>query len=162
MAEEMKVNAVAMTRAEFDASPLKAQYKSYEDYLAQVLKYSTFDVAKSGKNINFDYKSAFIDMKIQAHEKHNLESEQMMARYKELEQIYLQMQGEQQALNGKLYRKYGIKTNNNRELLSAMKDKNSMLDRGLYAKSAKSVDEAYNNYIAALQMANYQTHRFVG
>lgn len=160
MAEDIKVNTIAMTKTEFDASPLKAQYNSYEEYLAQVLRLPLFEVEKLGKNFNFDYKSAFIDMKIQAHEKHNLESEQMIARYKELEQVYLQMKGEQQALSGKLYRKYGVRTN--RDLLAAMRDKNSMLDNGLYTKSAKSTDEAYNNYIAALQMANYQTHRFIG
>lgn len=159
MAESSKVNTV-MSRAEFDKSPLKSQYKSYEEYLSQALKYSTFDLAKSNKKLNLDYKSAFIDMKIKAHEKHNLESEQLIARYKELEQIYLQMKGEQQALSNSLYSKYGVSTN--RDLQTAMKDKNSLVDRGLYSKSAKSVNEAYNNYIAALQTANYQTHRFIG
>ena len=160
MANEQVTNTTILSRADFEKSPLKSVYLSYDKYLADALKYSAFDLAKSGKRINFDYKTAFIDMKIKAHEKHNAQSEKMIARYKELEQIYLQMKGEQASLNNSLQSKYGVSSN--KELLSAMSDNNSLFDRGLYNKSAKSVDEAYANFISALQSANYQTHRIIG
>lgn len=158
MGEGNSYNTTIMTRTEFESSPLKSMYSSYEDYFSKSLKYSTFDLAKNKLNINFDYKTAFIDMRIQAHKKHNAESEQLIARYKELEQIYLAMKNEQSKLNGTLQRKYNVHTNN--DLMAAMSEK-SQFDFGLYNKSAKSTNEAYLNFIAALQTANYQTHRIV-
>lgn len=159
MADGNSYNTTIMTRAEFESSPLKSMYSSYEDYFSKALKYSTFDLAKSNKfNINFDYKREFINLRIKAHEKHNAESEQLIARYKELEQIYLAMKNEQHKLNNSLQRKYNVSTNN--DLLSAMSEK-SQFDFGMYNKSAKTTDEAYQNFIAALQTANYQTHRIV-
>ena len=48
-----------------------------------------------------------------------------------------------------------------KDLITTMNDSNSFYDQGVYNKTSKSVNEAYSKFIAALQTANYQTHRIV-
>ena len=155
--DKVQNNNNIMSEAEFNKSSLK-NVMSYNDYFMHALKTgSTFDFAKN--NFNFDLKQAFIDMRIKKYDEHNKESARLIENYEELEAIYQAMLKEQNAINSTLYKKYSV--NNNNDLLTAMGEKNSLFDQGLYNKSAKSVSEAYSNFIAALQTANYQTHRIV-
>ena len=152
-----KTSNTIMSRDEFNKSPFK-DIMSYDEYFSKALKSgSTFSFAKL--NPNFDIKQAFIDMRIKKYNAHNKESEELIENYEELEAIYEAMKKEQNVLNTSLQKKYNV--NNNNDLLAAMGDKNSLVDQGLYNKSAKNVNEAYNNFIAALQTANYHTHRIV-
>ena len=157
MTVEKATNTTIMSKDEFNKSPFK-NLMSYDEYVSKALKAgSTFSFAKL--NPNFDLKQAFIDMRIKKYDAHNKESEKLIENYEELEAIYQAMLKEQTTLNTSLQKKYNV--NNNNDLLTAMGDKNSLVDQGLYNKSAKSVNEAYNNFIAALQTANYHTHRIV-
>ena len=157
MGIEKAENSTIMSREQFENSSL-AKFMSYEDYYSNALKTgSTFSFAKL--NPNFDLKQAFIDMRIKKYDAHNQKSEELIQNYKELEAIYQAMLKEQTSINTSLQKKYNV--NNKNDLLTAMDDKNSLFDQGLYNKSAKLVNEAYNNFIAALQTANYHTHRIV-
>ena len=126
---------------------------------AQLGTQSTFTFAKENPNYTFNPAEAFFNMRMQAYDAHNAQSERLIANYQELEAQYKALLGQQTSLNNALFSKYGVSSNN--DLLTAMNEKNSFYDQGIYNKSANSVSEAYSAFIAALQTANYQTHRIV-
>ena len=146
-----------MTIEQFEKSSL-AKYMTYDEYFSSALKkVSTFTFAKL--NPNFDMKQSFVNMRIKTLDEHNKHSKKLIENYKDLEAVYLAMLKERNVIYTNLRKKYNVE--NNSDLLTAMSDKNSLVDQSLYNKSAKSVNEAYNNFIAALQTANYETHRVV-
>lgn len=150
-----------LTQAEFEKSPeLKAQYGSYENFIATQLKtQSTFTFAKNNQNYKFNPAETFFNLRKEAYDKHNRKSQELIANYKELEAQYKALLEQQGSVNKALYSKYGVSSNN--DLLTAMNEHNSFYDQGVYNRSAKSVNEAYRAFISALQTANYQTHRIV-
>lgn len=155
----MKVGYVS--KEQFEKTPeLKAQYGSYENFMrAQLGTQSTFTFAKENPNYTFNSAEAFLNMRIQAQTEHNKKSQELIENYQLLEAKYKALLGQQTSLNNALFSKYGVSSNN--DLLSAMNDKNAFFDQGLYRRSANSVNGVYNEFIAALQTANYQTHRLV-
>lgn len=98
-------------------------------------------------------------MRMEAYDKHNAQSEALIANYKELEAQYEALLKQQNSISNSLMSKYQVSNKN--DLLSSMTEKNSLYDQGLYNKTSNSVSEAYTKFIAALQTANYQTHRIV-
>ena len=98
-------------------------------------------------------------MRMEAYEKHQAQSEALIANYKQLEAEYEALLKQQNSINNSLMSKYQV--SNKGDLLTSMSDKNSLYDQGLYNKTSRSVNEAYSKFIAALQTANYQTHRIV-
>ncbi len=150
-----------VSKEQFEKTPeLKSQYGSYENFMrAQLGTQSTFTFAKENPNYTFNPAEAFFNMRMQAYDAHNAQSERLIANYQELEAQYKALLGQQTSLNNALFSKYGVSSNN--DLLTAMNEKNSFYDQGIYNKSANSVSEAYSAFIAALQTANYQTHRIV-
>ncbi len=150
-----------ISQEQFEKNPeLKSQYGSYENFMAAQLKaQSTFTFAKNNPNYTTNPAENFFNMRMEAYDKHNAQSEALIENYKELEAQYKALLGQQTAINNSLYSKYGVSSN--ADLLSAMNEKNSFYDQGVYNRTTKSVDEAYNAFVAALQTANYQTHRIV-
>ena len=149
-----------ISKEQFEKSPeLKAQYGSYEKFqLAQLKSQSVYTFAQNKKSAYNPAKS-FFDMRMQAYKEHNEESERLIENYKKLEAKYKALLGQQISTNATLQRKYKVSSNN--DLVSAMNDKNALYDQGVYNNSAKSVNEAYQAFVSALQTANYQTHRIV-
>ncbi len=150
-----------VSKEQFEKMPeLKAQYGSYENFMsAQLGTQSAFTFAKNNPKFTFNPAEAFFNMRMEAYDKHKVQSEALIANYQELEAQYKALLGEQTSVNNALFSKYGVSSNN--DLLTAMNEKNSFYDQGIYNKSAKSVSEAYSAFISALQTANYQTHRIV-
>ena len=144
-----------ISKEQFEKSPeLKAQYGSYEKFqLAQLKSQSVYTFAQNNPA------KSFFDMRMQAYKEHNAESERLIENYKELEAQYKALLEQQISTNATLQRKYKVSSNN--DLVSAMNDKNALYDQGVYNNSAKSVNEAYQAFVSALQTANYQTHRIV-
>ena len=150
-----------ISKEQFDNSPeLKAQFGSYEKYqLAQLKTQSIHTFAKNNRNYAYNPAEAFYNMRMEAYDKHNARSEALIANYKELEAQYKALLGQQSSINNSLMSKYGVSNKN--DLLSTMTDSNSLYDQGVYNNASRSVNEAYTKFIAALQTANYQTHRIV-
>ena len=150
-----------ISKEQFEKSPeLKAQYGSYEKFqLAQLKSQSVYTFAQNNQKSAYNPAKSFFDMRMQAYKEHNAESERLIKNYKKLEAQYKALLGQQISTNGTLQRKYKVSSNN--DLVSAMNDKNALYDQGVYNNSAKSVNEAYQAFVSALQTANYQTHRIV-
>lgn len=148
-----------ISKEQFEKSPeLKAQYGSYEKFqLAQLKSQSVYTFAQN--NQKYNPAKSFFDMRMQAYKEHNAESERLIKNYKKLEAQYKALLEQQIFTNDTLQRKYKVSSNN--DLVSAMNDKNALYDQGVYNNSAKSVNEAYQAFVSALQTANYQTHRIV-
>lgn len=140
---------------------LKAQYGSYEKFqLAQLKKQSIHTFAQTNPNkFTYNPAEAFFNMRMEAYDKHSARSEALIANYKELEAQYEALLKQQNSINNSLMSKYQVSNKN--DLLSSMTEKNLLYDQGLYNKTSSSVSEAYTKFIAALQTANYQTHRIV-
>ncbi len=150
-----------VSKEQFDKSPeLKAQYGSYEKFqLAQLKSQSIHTFAKENQNYSYDPQKAFYEMRMEAYDKHQKQSEAAIANYKELEAQYKALLGQQTSINNSLMSKYQVSNKN--DLINTMSASNSLFDQGVYNKTSNSVNEAYTKFIAALQSANYQTHRLV-
>lgn len=150
-----------ISKEQFEKSPeLKAQYGSYEKFqLAQLKSQSVYTFAQNNQKYTYNPAEAFFNMRMQAYDEHNAESEKLIENYKQLEAQYKTMLSQQTSINASLQRKYNVNSNN--DLVSVMNDKNALYDQGVYNNSAKSVNEAYQAFVSALQTANYQTHRIV-
>ena len=114
------VDAISyVSKEQFEKSPeLKAKYGSYEKFqLAQLKSQSIHTFAQNNPKYSYNPSEAFYNMRMEAYEKHQAQSEALIANY--------------------------------------------LYDQGLYNKTSSSVNEAYSKFIAALQTANYQTHRIV-
>lgn len=154
-----KVNQVSREQFEVNKE-LKNTYGSYENYLAAQLKtQSIHTFAHNNPKYTSNPAEAFFNMRMEAYDKHNAQSEALIANYKELEAQYEALLKQQNSINNSLMSKYQVSNKN--DLLSSMSEKNSLYDQGLYNKTSSSVSEAYSKFISALQTANYQTHRIV-
>lgn len=155
-----KVNQISREQFEVNKE-LKTIYGSYENYLAAQLKtQSIHTFAQTNPNkYTYNPAEAFFNMRMEAYDKHNAQSEALIANYKELEAQYEALLKQQNSISNSLMSKYQVSNKN--ELLSSMTEKNSLYDQGLYNKTSNSVSEAYTKFIAALQTDNYQTHRIV-
>ena len=152
-----KIGYVSKEQFEQNAE-LKAKYGSYEKFqLAQLKSESIHTFAKGG--YVFNPAEAFFYMRMEAYEKHNDTSEALIANYKNLEAQYEALLKQQTAINNSLMSKYQV--GNIKDLTDTMKANNSIYDQKTYNKTSNSVSEAYSKYIAALQTANYQTHKIV-
>ncbi len=152
-----KIGYVSKEQFEQNAE-LKAKYGSYEKFqLAQLKSESIHTFAKGG--YVFNPAEAFFNMRMEAYEKHNDTSEALIANYKNLEAQYEALLKQQTAINNSLMSKYQV--GNIKDLTDTMKANNSIYDQMTYNKTSNSVSEAYSKYIAALQTANYQTHKIV-
>lgn len=153
MSDVKQVQNAVMTESDFNKSPLK-NIMSYQQYFTNALKsQSAFTFAK------FDPQKAFYEMRMEAYDKHQKQSEAAIANYKELEAQYKALLGQQTSINNSLMSKYQVSNKN--DLINTMSASNSLFDQGVYNKTSNSVNEAYTKFIAALQSANYQTHRIV-
>lgn len=156
------VDAISyVSKEQFEKSPeLKAKYGSYEKFqLAQLKFQSIHTFAQNNPKYSYNPSEAFYNMRMEAYEKHQAQSEALIANYKQLEAEYEALLKQQNSINNSLMSKYQV--SNKGDLLTSMSDKNSLYDQGLYNKTSSSVNEAYSKFIAALQTANYQTHRIV-
>lgn len=153
MGDVNQVQNTVMSESDFNKSPLK-NVMSYNEYFTNALKsQSAFTFAK------FDPAKAFYQERMAAYKKHEAQSEAAIANYKELEAQYKALLGQQTSINTSLMAKYQVSNKN--DLQNTMKLNNSLFDQGVYNKAANSANEAYTEYIAALQTANYITHRLV-
>ncbi len=153
-----------ISREQFEGNKeLKATYGSYENYLTaqmkQLKQQSIHTLAKNQPSYMSNPAENFFNMRMEAYDKHLAQSEALIANYKQLEAEYEALLKQQHSLNSSLMSKYQV--SNKGDLLTSMADKNSLYDQGLYNKTSSSVNEAYSKFIAALQTANYQTHRLV-
>ena len=150
-----------VSKEQFEKSPeLKAKYGSYEKFqLAQLKSQSIHTFAQNNPKYSYNPSEAFYNMRMEAYDKHQAQSEALIANYKQLEAEYEALLKQQNSINNSLMSKYQV--SNKGDLLTSMSDKNSLYDQGLYDKTSSSVNEAYSKFIAALQTANYQTHRIV-
>ena len=115
--------------------------------------------AQNNPKYAYNPSEAFYNMRMEAYDKHQAQSEALIANYKQLEAEYEALLKQQNSINNSLMSKYQV--SNKGDLLTSMADKNSLYDQGLYNKTSSSVNEAYSKFIAALQTANYQTHKIV-
>ena len=158
-----------VSKERFEKSPeLKAQYGSYDKFQLALKSQSIHTFAKENKNYSYLYifrtvrndpQKAFYEMRLEAYKKHQEQSDVAIANYKELEAQYEALLGKQASINSSLMSKYQVSKES--DLMNTMKANNSLVDQGTYNKTSNSVNEAYTKFIAALQTANYQTHRIV-
>lgn len=149
-----------VSKERFEKSPeLKAQYGSYDKFQLALKSQSIHTFVKENKNYSYDPQKAFYEMRLEAYKKHQEQSDVAIANYKELEAQYEALLGKQASINSSLMSKYQVSKES--DLMNTMKANNSLVDQGTYNKTSNSVNEAYTKFIAALQTANYQTHRIV-
>lgn len=155
-----KVNQISREQFEVNKE-LKTIYGSYENYLAAQLKTQSIHTFAHTNPNKYTYNpaEAFFNMRMEAYDKHQAQSEALIANYKELEAQYEALLKQQNSINNSLMSKYQVSNKN--DLQSSLTENNSIYDQGLYNKTSNSVSEAYTKFIAALQTANYQTHRIV-
>lgn len=140
---------------------LKTIYGSYENYLAVRLKSEsihTFAQSNPNKSV-YNPAEAFFNKRMEDYDRHNAQSEALIANYKELEAQYEALLKQQNSINKGLMSKYQVSNKN--DLLTTMRENNSQYDHSVYNKTSSTVSEAYTKFIAALQTANYQTHKIV-
>ena len=157
-----KINQISKEQFEVNKE-LKAMYGSYENYMAAQMKQlkleSIHTFAKNQPAYMTTPAENFFNMRMEAYDKHLAQSEKLIANYKLLEAQYEALLKQQNSINSSLMSKYQVSSQ--KDLITTMNDNNSLYDQSVYNKTSNSVNEAYSKFIAALQTANYQTHRIV-
>ena len=143
-----------LTEKQFKYNPeLVAKYGTYKDYWsAQMKELRTTSAWTFGKN-------AYLEMINERLAKHNAESEVLIERYQQLEEVYKAMKKQQTAVENNLCGTY--KVSNTKDLSLAMKEDNSLTNQSKFNLAARNTDEARINYEAALSTALNQTHQIV-
>ena len=175
MVEQNSINPINAIKNFFSSMSVEQQAKFYQETGLNFANINIMDydaAVKYCKSHNIDLspvtlwanqqtkKDAFFESYMARIDKHNEESEKLIARYKELEKLANIAKAKQTEKRNDLFGKYGVK---NLNTFNALKKAGGIatVDSDALNLLTKSADDALSAYEIALSTANEHTHHIV-